>query len=197
MQTQSVMKNMFKLLIAAGVLTPLAAVAQPVIVSNPSTSLTFNALIAGMESDVDDLFVFDIWNPTEGPAYSAMYFDINTSDWVTGGNDFSDAGHLNFVEISPNVPAFDLTGSMDVGFFGNSSIDLNEMIIELLVPDLPDATLNIYQNYVPGATATANISLNQIASAVIRFTHDNSEKRCGHAGRRCQIQDVPGHQRNG
>ena len=179
------MNKKITLALATGMLSPVFVFGQ-VTITEPSPNGVFNALVNQMESDKQDLYVVDIWRPAEGPPYNEIFFDSVAGDFWTNSSppSYKQAGSVadkKFVELPVNIPAFVLDGdggTLDVGYFGNSSIDLNDLILEIITPTMGAGSLFLYDEDNNGLDAndpprTVAVDNNYNVDSVIRFAHDD------------------------
>ncbi|NBD37263.1 MAG: PEP-CTERM sorting domain-containing protein [Verrucomicrobia bacterium] len=179
-----IMKKIITLVTAAGMLSPAFVFGQ-VSITEPNPNAVFNGFIDQMESDKQDLYVVDIWRISEGPPYTEIFFDSVAGDfWTNSSPGLKEAGSVathKFVEMTVNLPAFLIPGNggiMDVGYFGNSSIDLNELILEVDTPVAGSESLFLYDEDNNGADPddpprTVAVVNDYAANAVVRFAHDD------------------------
>ncbi|NBD38137.1 MAG: hypothetical protein GVY10_06175, partial [Verrucomicrobia bacterium] len=178
------MNKKITLILAAGMLSPVFVFGQ-VSISEPNPDGLFNSLVGQMESDKEDLYVVDPFRTFEGPPYDEIYFDSVSGDfWTDSSPGFQDVGSVadkKFVELTVNLPAFVLDGNggeLDVGYFGNSSIDLNEFLLEVDTPAAASGSLFLYDEDNNGGDPddpprTASVVNNYAVNSVVRFAHDD------------------------
>lgn len=175
------MNKILKLAICTGIISPFCASAQLITVSEPSTSASFNALVALMAADEAALGTGA--GEANASIFSEVHWDTDANVWVTGSlsNDNND---LNFELIDVNFKYFLQTGqNIDIGFVGNENWDLDELFVNAYAlgdlgnsdprVSLFDYSDNAPANDFPGDTARLTLTPNTQAPVVLEFEHIN------------------------